>query len=98
MAGKDVEYKRGAVENASVEFFLEVAELGRGEVVVNHHNINTQRIDVFLYFLEFPGADVGAGVGTLEFLNHFLHRDSTGGSEQELKLVEVFLSATDGLV
>ena len=52
---------------------------------------------VFFYFIEFPRADIGAGIGTVEFLDDFFDGDAAGGSQKEFEFIEIFLGAPDCL-
>ena len=97
VAGEDVEDEGGAVEDAAAEFFFEVAELCGREFVVDNDDVGIEGLLVFAYFVEFAAADIGAGVGAVEFLDDFFDGDAAGGAEKEFEFVEVFLSAFDGL-
>src|SRR4051812_15148305 len=69
-AGEDVEDERRAVDDFDVERALEVALLGRGEIVVNHDHVVADVVAPRLDLLELPLADVGAGQGMGELLRY----------------------------
>ena len=97
VACEDVEDESGAVEDAAFHFFLEVAELCGREFVVDDDDVGVEGVLVFAYFVEFARAYIGAGVGSVEFLDDLVDGDAAGGAEEEFEFVEVFLGTFEGL-
>ncbi len=97
VACEDVEDEGGAVENAALHLFLEVAELRGRQFIVDDNDVGIESLLILLYFVEFSGADIGAGVGTVELLNDFVNGDTSSGTEEEFKFVEIFFGTFEGL-
>ena len=95
-AGEDVENQRGAVEDTAVESPLEVAELSRREFVVENDKIGVEGVLVFNDLLQFAAADIGAAVGSVEFLDDCLEGDATCRFEEESQFVETLLGVFHG--
>ena len=61
--GEDVEDQRDAVDDVAFEQLLQVALLGRGELVVEDHDVDVERLGELAQLLGLALADVGAGSG-----------------------------------
>src|SRR5262249_39260111 len=61
--GEDVEDQGDPVHDVDVEQALEVALLRRGELVVEDHQVDVERVGELLQLARLPRADVGGGIG-----------------------------------
>ena len=61
--GEDVEDQRDAVDDVAVEQLLEVALLRGRQLVVEHHDVDVERLAELAQLLGLALADVGRGVG-----------------------------------
>ena len=86
---EDVEDHRGAVDGRSAEQLLEVALLGRAELVVEHDGVGVDGLAQLLQLGDLAAAEVGGGVGGLTALLDPGHGVGAGGVDQEGQLVEV---------
>jgi hypothetical protein len=96
--GEYVEDEVVAVEDPAFEFLLDVADLAGREFVVEDGNVGLVKFDIRADLGQFPLADVGPGIGIVEFLDEFFHRDAAGGLHQECQLFEVFLHRDEVLL
>src|SRR5581483_578228 len=95
--GEDVEDHRRAVDGGAAEQLLEVAALGRAELVVEHHGV---RVDLEGHLAELVGlalADVGRGVGAVAALENSLGDVRTRGVDEQGELVEMGLGVVHRL-
>ena len=69
-SGEDVENQTRAVDDLHVEGALEIALLGRAEIVIDQYHIVANVVAPGLDLLELPFADVGAGQRMGELLGH----------------------------
>ncbi len=67
-AGEDVENQLGSIEDFNIESLLEIADLGRREIVVEQHHVGVLRGGQLLQFGELSLAHVGCDVGRLASL------------------------------
>jgi hypothetical protein len=58
--GKDVQDKRGTVNNLGFEPLLNVAQLPRRKLVVKHDDISLEALPKLCDLLQLAGADIGA--------------------------------------
>ena len=86
--GEDVEDQRDAVDDVAREQLLEVALLRGRELVVEHHEVDVERLRELAQLLRLAGTDVGGGVGSIAPLEHELDRLGAGGVDEERELVE----------
>ena len=86
--GEDVEDQRDAVDDVDLEQLLEVALLRGRELVVEHDEVDVERLGELLQLLRLARADVGGGVGRVAPLQHELDRIGARGVDEERELVE----------
>ena len=86
--GEDVEDQRDAVDHVDVEELLEVALLRGRELVVEHDEVDVERVGELLQLRGLARADVGGGIGRVAPLQHELDRLGAGGVDEERELVE----------
>ena len=58
---EDIENQRRAVDDLDVEHFFEIALLRRGELVVEDHQIVSERFSLVFDLLQLALAEIGAG-------------------------------------
>ena len=86
--GEDVEDQRDAVDDVDLEQLLEVALLRGRELVVEHDEVDVERLGELLQLLGLARADVGGGVGRVAPLQHELDGVGAGGVDEQRELVE----------
>ena len=86
--GEDVEDQRDAVDHVDREQLLEVALLRGRELVVEHDEVDVERVGELLQLLGLARADVGRGVGRVASLQHELDRIRAGGVDEQRELLE----------
>ena len=95
--GEDVEDHRGAVDGRAPEELLEVALLGRGELVVEHHGVAVGLEGDLAQLLGLALADVGGRVGRGAALHEARHLVGAGGVDELRELVEAGLGVLGGV-
>jgi hypothetical protein len=96
MSGKDVEDELGAVEDATEQGSLEVAQLRGRKVVIEENEIGVGGGGDGGDLLDFAGADERSGIGARAALNEFGSNLATGAQEQLAKFGERFLGVETG--
>ena len=86
--GEDVEDQRDAVDDVDLEQLLEVALLRGRELVVEHDEVDVERLGELLQLLRLARTDVGGGVGRVASLQHELDRIGARGVDEQRELVE----------
>ncbi len=89
--GEDVEDQRDAVDDVALEQRLEVALLRGRQLVVEHHDVDVERVGELAQLRGLALADVGRGVGPVAALELALDRVGTRGVDEERELVERLL-------
>jgi hypothetical protein len=85
--GEDVENQFATVEHLDPERLLQVARLGRREVVVEDHHVGVGRLDEFGEFPELARADVRGELNVLPLLGEFRDDGGAGGLGEPADLV-----------
>ena len=80
--GENVEDHLGAIDHLDLELSLEVAGLGRTEVVVEDDDVRLLGLDQRFQLLDLARADVGRDVDLLPFLQHGADDHQAGGLRQ----------------
>jgi hypothetical protein len=92
VAGKNVEYELGAVEDAARKSGLKVAQLRGREVVIEENEIGVGRRSDGGDLLDFAGADEGSWIGAGTALNDFGGNLAAGAEDKLAKLGERFFN------
>lgn len=87
---EDVENQRGAVQNLELEKLLQVAGLRGGKLIVENDRVHVVLFAERGEFARFAFADVGGGIGRLDFLRAFADDFAAGGGGQFPEFVERF--------
>ena len=95
--GEDVEDHRGAVDRGATEELLEVALLGRGELVVEHDGVAVGLERDLAQLLGLALADVGGRVGRGAALHEARDLVGAGGVDELRELVEAGLGVLVGV-
>src|SRR5207248_3100196 len=83
---EDVEDHGRAVDGGAPEQLLEVAALGRAELVVEHDGVGVDLEGDLAQLFGFALADIGGGVGTVAPLENALGDVGAGGVDEERQL------------
>ena len=94
--GEDVEDHRGAVDGGAPEQLLEVALLGRGQLVVEHHGVAVGLEGHLVQLLGLALAHVGGRIGGATALHDPADLVGAGGVDQQRQLVEAGLGVLGG--
>ena len=89
--GEDVQDHRGAVDGRAAQELLQVARLGRGQLVVEDHGVGVHRVGQVAQLLGLPLTDIGGRVGTVTSLQYPGGLVGPGRVHQQRQLVEVAL-------
>jgi hypothetical protein len=85
---KDVEDERGAIQDFDLEDFFQVARLRGGKFIIEDHSVHVvlfaERRELSCLAL----ADVGGGIGRLDFLDSLTHDFSACARRQLSEFVE----------
>ena len=87
--GEDVEDHRGAVDGGAAEQLLEVALLGRAELLVEDHGVGVDRTDRLGQLVHLAPPDEGGRVGSVAPLDDPGDHVGPGRVDQQGQLVEV---------
>ena len=85
-----VQNQVGPVKNPYVQLPFYVAELGRGELVIEYDYICLVFSDIFFDFLQLAASYVGPAVRLVHFLYEFFRALCPGRVRKEFELVQIF--------
>ena len=88
--GKNVENEICPVQNPDFQFPFYVAELGRGEFVIEYDDIGLVFRYIFLYFLQLSASYVCSCVRLVDFLYELPCPVCSGSLGKEFKFIEIF--------
>ena len=97
MLGEDVEDQRDPVDNVSTEALLEIALLGRRELVVEDDEVDVEGVRGPAQLVGLAGPDVGRRVGTVPALQHGADRLRARGVGEAAQLFERILGLRRGV-
>ncbi len=86
--GEDVQDQRLPVHHVHLEQLLQVALLGRGELVVEHHHIDVEGAGQLHQLLRLAPADEGGGVGGGTAHQLGVHGVGAGGVGEQCQLLQ----------
>ena len=86
MAGKDVQDELRAVDDAAVELFLQIAQLGAGQLVVEDDETCVGHLGGGGDLLHFAAADQGRRIGAVAALQLLSDHDASGARGQFAQL------------
>src|ERR1019366_6563002 len=93
---EDVEDHRGAVDRRSAEDLLQVALLGRGQVVFEHDGVGVDGETDLAQLLHFAGSEEGRGVRRIPSLHASRDNVSPGRVDEQGQFVELVLEFVFG--
>ena len=86
--GEDVQDQHGAVQHRGITGVLDVAQLGRGQLVVKDHHVRLGVLAEEGQFRQPPGADAGGDIHVGALLHHPSDDLGSGGGRQLLQLIQ----------
>jgi hypothetical protein len=98
VAGEDVEDELGAVDDAAGELVLEIAKLGRGEVMIEEDEVGVGGCDDALDLFELTAAYEGRGIGLGTLLGKGCCNVGSGAAGELFELGEGCLEVEVGVV
>ncbi len=91
-AGEDVENQLGAIEDLQADRLLEIASLGRGEIVVEDDDVGFGGRGEALQLFDLATAEIGGHVGGFPALGQYTDHMGPGRDGQAFQFVQrVFL-------
>ena len=96
VAGKDIQDELRAVDHPRIDFFFNIALLGRRKLVIDEHQVGINGSHSAGNFLQLAFADERGGIRPVTMLNEFAGNLRAGGSHQLAELSQRFFHAYAG--